>query len=98
VSRAVGFNDPIVDANERKDDGGFEGARKIPMALCQADLRRSLLANRVAPGVSGRPSIAGQELLPNYDIPSAGGVIGWGLIELLSCILLIPKVPTPEFF
>jgi len=33
------FSDPIVESNDRKDAGDREGAHKILMDLCQADLR-----------------------------------------------------------
>lgn len=33
------YSDPINDANDRRDAGDKEGARKILMDLCQADLR-----------------------------------------------------------
>lgn len=33
------FSDPIIESNERKDAGDIEGANKILMDLCQADLR-----------------------------------------------------------
>jgi hypothetical protein len=33
------FSDPIIESNDRKDGGDIEGANKILMALCQADLR-----------------------------------------------------------
>jgi hypothetical protein len=44
-----------------------------------------------------QPVIVGQELLLNYDIPGAACVIVWGLTELLTCIPLIPMVPTLAF-
>jgi hypothetical protein len=33
------FSDPIIESNDRKDAGDIEGANKILMDLCQADLR-----------------------------------------------------------
>jgi hypothetical protein len=33
------FSDPIGESNDRKDSGDFDGAYKILMDLCQADLR-----------------------------------------------------------
>jgi hypothetical protein len=33
------FCDPIIESNDRKDAGDIEGANKILMDLCQADLR-----------------------------------------------------------
>ena len=33
------FSDPILEANDLKDGGDMEGAFKILMDLCQADLR-----------------------------------------------------------
>jgi hypothetical protein len=33
------FSDPIIESNDRKDSGDIEGANKILMDLCQADLR-----------------------------------------------------------
>ena len=33
------FSDPIIESNDRKDGGDLEGANKILMDLCQADLR-----------------------------------------------------------
>ena len=33
------FSDPIIESNDRKDSGDLEGAKKILMDLCQADLR-----------------------------------------------------------
>ena len=33
------FSDPIIESNDRKDSGDIEGANKLLMNLCQADLR-----------------------------------------------------------
>ena len=33
------FEDPITQSNDLKDKGDFDGAYKILMELCQADLR-----------------------------------------------------------
>jgi len=33
------FSDPIGESNDRKDSGDFDGAYKILMDFCQADLR-----------------------------------------------------------
>jgi len=33
------FNDPVIEAKDRKDGGDFERAYKISMELCQADRR-----------------------------------------------------------
>src|SRR5208283_1426548 len=80
--------DPIMEANELKDDGDTKGARKILMELCRQDLRcldaHAHLGNMV---YQRQPEIA----VKHYEVgvrigelsfgEGFDGVLPWGLID-----------------
>ena len=82
------FSDPIGRSNDCKDSGDFDGAYKILMDLCQADLRcldaHSHLGNFV---FDHRPKDAIRHYEVGFRIgelslgESFGGVLPWGWID-----------------
>jgi len=82
------FSDPIGESNDRKDSGDFDGAYKILMDLCQADLRcldaHSHLGNFV---FDRRPEDAIRHYEAGFRIGELslskefGGVLPWGCID-----------------
>lgn len=90
------FSDPIGESNDRKDSGDFDGAHKMLMDLCQADLRcldaHSHLGNFV---FERRP----EDAIHHYEVgfrigdlalgDGFSGVLPWGMIDnrpFLRCI------------
>jgi hypothetical protein len=82
------FSDPIGESNDRKDSGDFDGAYKILMDLCQADLRcldaHSHLGNFV---FDRRPEDAIRHYEAGFRIGELSlgggfdGVLLWGRID-----------------
>jgi tetratricopeptide (TPR) repeat protein len=82
------FNDPITRSNDRKDCGDYEGACKILMDLCRADLRcldaHAHLGNLMFdsfPKIALRHYEAGVrigELSLSQDFE---GLLPWGMID-----------------
>jgi hypothetical protein len=80
--------DPILDSNDLKESGDFLGARKIPMDLCQADLRcldahthlGSLIFDR-NPENAVRYYEAGERIGELSLGEGFDGVQPWGLID-----------------
>ena len=82
------FSDPIGESNDRKDSGDFDGAYKILMDLCQADLRcldaHSHLGNFV---FNRRPEDAIRHYEAGFRIGELSlskefsGVLPWGCID-----------------
>ena len=82
------FSDPIGESNDRKDSGDFDGAYKILMDLCQADLRcldaHSHLGNFL---FDHRPEDAIRHYEAGFRIGELslsnefGGVLPWGCID-----------------
>ncbi len=82
------WSDPIIEANDRKDSGDYEGAYEALMNLCRADLR-CLDAHAHLGNLSfdSRP----QDAIRNYEVGvrigelslPAGfdGVLAWGMID-----------------
>lgn len=82
------FSDPIIESNDRKDGGDIEGASKILMDLCQADLR-CLDAHAHLGNIAfdHRPAMA----IRHYDVglrigelslgESFDGLLPWGWID-----------------
>lgn len=82
------FSDPIGESNDRKDSGDFDGAHKMLMDLCQADLRcldaHSHLGNFV---FERRP----EDAIHHYEVgfrigelalgDGFSGVLPWGMID-----------------
>jgi hypothetical protein len=82
------FSDPIIESNERKDGGDIEGATKILMDLCQADLRcldaHSHLGNiafDLWPELAIRHYEAGFRIGELSLGPSFDGLLPWGWID-----------------
>ncbi|HUI79838.1 MAG TPA: hypothetical protein VLY24_18055 [Bryobacteraceae bacterium] len=82
------FSDPITEANDRKDSGDREGAYKILMDLCQADLRcldaHAHLGNMV---FDGRPGDAMRHYEVGFQIGElslgkrSDGLLPWGMVD-----------------
>jgi hypothetical protein len=82
------FSDPIGESNDRKDSGDFDGAYKILMDLCQADLRcldaHSHLGNFL---FDHRPEDAIRHYEAGFQIGELSlsgefdGVLPWGCID-----------------
>jgi hypothetical protein len=90
------FSDPIIESNDRKDSGDIEGANKILMDLCQADLR-CLDAHAHLGNIAFDhwPEIAIRHYEVGFRIgelsfgESFDGLLPWGLIDnrpFLRCV------------
>lgn len=82
------FSDPIGESNDRKDSGDFDGAHKMLMDLCQADLRcldaHSHLGNLVferRPEDAIRPYEVGFRIGDLALGDGFSGVLPWGAID-----------------